>query len=536
MSNRQFIAVGRGRDMRLALLCAMLAGLSAVGLLALSGWFLTAAAMAGATSIAAVQAFNYLIPSATIRALAILRTGARYGERLLSHRAALTAMAGLRARLFATLAAQDSRHAPDLAGGDASARLIDDISALEDLIVRQPTRPASLTAALFAVGITALAGWRSALALAIALAILPWLLNRTAAHWTRAPARAAAQALGDLKTAFVDHAAARAEIIAYGLVDRVSAELADHAARLDTARAALFRGEGAVGGLLALYGTVATALVLLLATSPAALVALALLAASAAVEAMAAFARTALKQASVEEGLARLDQLLSMQGTPQPATREQARAMTVGIDAELLAPGERVAIIGPSGSGKTQLLTALAGLRRAVHPLFLAQTPLNACAAATLTGQFALAPQDASLIAGTLADNLRLARPGVTASAMQAALHVACLDARIATMADGVDSPIGESGGTLSGGERKRLSLARAILAERPWLLLDEPTEGLDAATEAQVIERLRGWLDATGTGLILVSHRPAPLTLADRQIDIATLVRQAGSNPTDRP
>ena len=95
---------------------------------------------------------------------------------------------------------------------------------------------------------------------------------------------------------------------------------------------------------------------------------------------------------------------------------------------------------------------------------------------------------------------------------MQAALTVACLDARVADMPLGLDTWLGESGGILSGGERKRLSLARALLAERPWLVLDEPTEGLDAATEAELIGRLCAWLDATGTGLLLASHRPAPL------------------------
>ena len=145
--------------LRRATLGAIVAVLSAILLLALSGWFLTAAAMAGAAGPGAALAFNYLIPSAAIRLLAILRTASRYGERLWSHRAALGAMAELRATLFGKLAAQDSRTAPDLAGGDASARLIGDIDALEDLIVRRPVRPASWAAAAAGVLLAALAGW-----------------------------------------------------------------------------------------------------------------------------------------------------------------------------------------------------------------------------------------------------------------------------------------------------------------------------------------------------------------------------------------
>ncbi|WP_163497479.1 ATP-binding cassette domain-containing protein, partial [Escherichia coli] len=79
----------------------------------------------------------------------------------------------------------------------------------------------------------------------------------------------------------------------------------------------------------------------------------------------------------------------------------------------------------------------------------------------------------------------------------------------IKEMPAGLETRLGEAGGTLSGGERKRLSLARALLAGRPWLLLDEPSEGLDSTTESELVARLDAWLAETGTGLVLVSHRP---------------------------
>ena len=122
-------ATGSAMLLRRATLCAVIAALAGIALLALAGWFLTAAAMAGAAGTLAVQAFNYLVPSAAIRLLAILRTVSRYGERLWSHRAALEAMGGLRASLFARLAAQDSRTALPLSSGDAAARLTGDIDA-----------------------------------------------------------------------------------------------------------------------------------------------------------------------------------------------------------------------------------------------------------------------------------------------------------------------------------------------------------------------------------------------------------------------
>ncbi|GAA0748311.1 ATP-binding cassette domain-containing protein [Sphingomonas trueperi] len=518
------LAARERRTLRQALACATIAGLAAILLLALSGWFLTGAAIAGASGTAAVAAFNYLIPSAAIRGLAILRTGGRYGERLLSHQAALTAMADLRGRLFGKLAAQDSRTAPDLAGGDASARLIGDIEALEDLVVRRPSRPASLAAALFAVALVALAGWKAALALALLLAAVPPLLTLAARRLTAGPAAKAAEALGALRTAFVDYAAARPEIIAYGLAPRVADTIADLSRPLDRARAALARGDGAVAGLLAGYGALTAAIVFALSDASAPIRALALLASAASVEVMAAFARTALRQASVEQGLARLATLSELPGELVSAPPADTVARPIGLGSHALAPGARVAITGASGSGKTRLMEALAGLRTPVHALTLDGTPIAQCSADTLRRQFALAPQDAVLIAGSIADNLRVARPGIIEAAMWEALHTACLDATVRAMPAGLETSLAEAGGTLSGGERKRLSLARALLAGRPWLLLDEPSEGLDAATEAELVRRVDAWLRSTGTSLILVSHRPASLALATNRIDIAAI------------
>jgi len=519
------LAAPERRTLRQALACATIAGLAAILLLALSGWFLTGAAIAGASGTAAVAAFNYLIPSAAIRGLAILRTGGRYGERLLSHQAALTAMADLRGRLFGKLAAQDSRTAPDLAGGDASARLIGDIEALEDLVVRRPSRPASLTAALFAVALVALAGWKAALALALLLAALPPLLTLAARRLTAGPAAEAAEALGALRTAFVDYAAARPEIISYGLAPRVADTIAQLSRPLDRARAALARGDGAVAGLLAGYGALTAAIVFALSDASAPLRALALLASAASVEAMAAFARTALRQASVEQGLARLATLAELPGELVAAPQAYTVARPITLGSTTLVPGARVAITGASGTGKSRLIEALAGLRAPVHRLALDGTSIEQCSADMLRRQCALAPQDAVLIAGSIADNLRVARPGITEAAMWDALHTACLDATVRAMPAGLETSLAEAGGTLSGGERKRLSLARALLAERPWLLLDEPSEGLDAATEAELVRRVDAWLQSTGTGLVLVSHRPAPLTLATiARIDIAAI------------
>ncbi|MEG1453846.1 ATP-binding cassette domain-containing protein, partial [Brevundimonas sp.] len=127
---------------------------------------------------------------------------------------------------------------------------------------------------------------------------------------------------------------------------------------------------------------------------------------------------------------------------------------------------------------------------------------------------FSYAPQQAQFITGTVAQNLRLAAPTAADEDLWAALEDACLAPRILQSPQGLNMQLGENARYLSGGERRRLGLARAYLRHAPFLVLDEPTEGLDAATEACIIERLDNRLKLTGQGLILISHRPAPLRL----------------------
>lgn len=494
---------------------SLAAGVGGLVLLALSGWFLTAAALAGASGAAAIAAFNYLIPAAAIRGLAIVRTAARYGERLWSHEAALHALAGLRSTLFARLAHADGRSAPDLSGGDASARLIGDIAALEDLVVRRPGIPAAIGTMLIGVGAVALAGWQAALLLLAVLALLLAALAILPTRLSTAPAAEAAAATATLRRMLVDYAAARSEIITYGLADRVACLLAEQADRLDSAQRQLARIEAASSGLLILGSALAAALTLMASTATAPLTALAMLAATASIEAVAAIARSSAREAAVAEGTERLRVLLALPAPKDAPSVAATASWPLGLGQATFTAGSRIALTGPSGSGKTRVIEALAGLRTPAHLLSLDGKALTMLPEAELRQQIALAPQEPMLIAGTVADNLRLARPGIDAAAMERALRTAQLWDRIARMPQGLDTLLGEDGGILSGGERKRLSLARALLAERPWLLLDEPTEGLDAATEAALVAALGAWLDATGTGLLIASHRAAPLALA---------------------
>jgi ATP-binding cassette subfamily C protein CydC len=185
-----------------------------------------------------------------------------------------------------------------------------------------------------------------------------------------------------------------------------------------------------------------------------------------------------------------------------------------------LEAGERLGISGRSGSGKTSILETLAGIRPADRHcgLYVDDQSLAELRPEAVRAAFALSPQDAQLLSGTVRDNLRVARAGLGDEQLWASLEVACLAADVRAMPQGLDQWVGDGGARLSGGQRKRLSIARAILAARPWLLLDEPSEGLDLVTEARLARRLDSWLRETGTGLIVVSHRRVLLALADEE------------------
>lgn len=506
------------------LVLGAVAATASILLLALSGWFLTRAAIAGTAGGAAVAAFNYLMPSAGIRALAVARTGARYGERLTSHGAALGAMADMRARLFGHLAAADPRDTPDLASGEAAARLIHDIEAVEAAIVRRSAWPAAILAAMIAAVLIALAGWAALITAALGMALGLSVLIAAARRFTTPAARAVAIAQGTVRDRYTEYALARPEIITYGLTHRVVAMLSRELASLHAAQLRWVRIEAALTAMITLLNVIVAASVLVLSTASPALTALAVLAAFAAAETVGEAARAMIRNAPITTAFARLSALYP--DTPALADHpcRGARAAVLSIGDATLAPGERLTITGASGSGKTTLLESLAGIRAPDHvrlPLAVDGVALRNLSAATLRAQCALAPQSPQLMAGTVADNLRLARTGVDDAAMWAVLDVAGLTDRVRAMPDGLNNYIGEAGGTLSGGEQKRLSLARALLAERPWLLLDEPTEGLDAATEAALVTRLDAWAEAHGLGIVLVSHRSLPRRLCKPSVSI---------------
>lgn len=509
------------KGLRLAAMLATLGSIAGIGLVAISGWFITAAAAAGIAGMIAAQAFNYLIPSAAIRLLAITRTGARYGERLLGHQAALRTLARLRGSLFACIVKADVAD-PARSSADGSARLIHDVDALEEHLVRAPTAIGALAGIAAALIAMALASPPAA-ALGLSAMLAAMAVARPLARRAAEAQHAVDRHVADLRRRLVAQAAAAADIAAYGLSGVMARAAGSEARKGDVARARLARLETLTTMIAALAATASVLAVLLLSREGLPTTMLAILAALPAGELLAGLLRAqgqAARTRGSRERLASLAEIPPVSAEPLAPTAAPSLAFTLdGLKVELAA-GQRLAITGPSGCGKTRLLEAIAGWRD--DPASLRTIALKLDGADVHPGKasarrrfFALAPQDALLIAGTVADNLRLARPGLRNADLWQALEIACLADDLRAMPEGLDAWAGDGGSRLSGGQRKRLSIARALLADRPWLFLDEPSEGLDADTEARLRTNLDIWLGASRRGLLMITHRPALLSLA---------------------
>ncbi|MFD0626152.1 thiol reductant ABC exporter subunit CydD [Streptomyces sanglieri] len=193
--------------------------------------------------------------------------------------------------------------------------------------------------------------------------------------------------------------------------------------------------------------------------------------------------------------------------------------------------GETVALVGPSGVGKSTLLDVVLGFTAPDEGrVRIGGADLATLAPERWRERIAWVPQRPYLFAGTIAENVRLARPDADDSAVTAALRDAGAHDFVAELPDGARTLIGEDGAGLSAGQRQRLALARAFLADRPLLLLDEPTASLDGETEAGIVEAVRRL--AVGRTVLLVVHRPALLSVADRVVTLepGATARPAGA------
>jgi len=470
---------------------------------------------------------------AGVEVIAFLRAPLRYAERLVAHDAGLRALTRWRVWLFDRLEPLLPAPLQRWRSGDLAQRLIADVDGLQDLYLRGlGPLVAAVVAAAGAVVVEGVLVPAAAAVLGACLLVA--LLGAPALAWVGRQTDADRAAAGTLTADLVDLVHGAAELVAFGRSADQLARIDQGAARL--ARAARRRSQalGAAGALVGLCAAVATTGVLALGVEavlghrlePIMLTVLPLVALGV-FEVVPPLAAAAVGAAELQASGRRLLQLADLE--PPVSKPEDPRPVPPGPaeialrDVRLryqpdqqpaldglhlvLAPGSRTALVGPSGSGKTSVLHAL--LRfwplEAGH-IELGGTPVEQLAPSAVRAQFATVVEDGHLFAGTIAENVRLARPDATDDDVHAALSLAQLAGWVAELPLGLDTPVGEHGARLSGGQRQRVALARALVADRPVLLLDEPGGGLDPSSAdrllADVLEAARG------RTVLVISHR----------------------------
>lgn len=535
---------------RLALagLLGLAAAAATIGLLAGSGYVVGRAALRpGLSSIVGILA--------AVEVLAFLRGPLRYAERLVGHDAALRALTRWRLWLYDCLAPRVPAALAGWRSGDLLSRAIDDVDALQDLYLRT-LLPVAIAAGAAVIGTVAVGVILSWAALALGAPLLVALTVPALLTWRRGGDEEIAALAGSVSAHVVDALAGAPELLAFGadarLLDAVEAlGLCDDAlerrhARLGTGAALLIQvclGVAVTAvlatGVAAVHahhlGRVMVAVLPLTALATFETVPGIPLAVGRALEVQASARRLfALEDVPVPVGDPS-DPLAAPSGVPEVRFSDASLRYGPGLPRAFdgvslhLPAGGRVAVTGSSGAGKSSLVTALLRYWPLEDgTLSLGGADVEDLRQADTRAACALADQRAQMFAGTVRSNLILGRPDATEAAINDAVRTACLETFVAALPQGLDTPVGEDGVALSGGERRRLAVARALLAPGPVLVLDEPTSGLDTALADELIE---GVLATAGERSVLViTHRAGEAARCD-----AAVTLEAGRIVPDR-
>jgi thiol reductant ABC exporter CydC subunit len=555
---RRLLDLGAPQRGRFAVAC-LLGGLStasAVALLATAAWLISAASLRP-------PILELTIAVVGVRAFALSRAVCRYAERLASHDVAFRMLAALRVRFYRHLEPLAPAGLPAFRRGDLLSRLVADVDTVQDLPLRvlQPAVAAALAAGL-SVGLLwwllPAAAAVLAAALLVAAAAVPMV---TAWAGRRADARMAG-ARATLTSRVVELVRAQPDLIAYAAAGRHLAAIQDtdaeltRVARRSAAAAGLGAGLAALCGGLAVWGALVTgtgavrsgtldpvALAVVVLVPLAAFEAVQLLpSALAALTRVRRSAERILEVVDTPAPVVEPEPPGSLPGTGPWTVRLQgvrarwpdgdpeAPAAVNGVDLDVAA-GRRVAVVGESGAGKS---TLAAVLLRFVDPVAgryeLGGVDVRRLAGDDVRRVVGLCAQDAHVFDSTIRENLQLARPEADDDALRDALRRTRLLDWVDTLPEGLDTFVGERGARMSGGERQRLALARVLLADRPVLVLDEPTANLDAAMADALVD---DFLAATaGRTTLLITHRLARLEAVDEVVVLdGGRVRERGTH-----
>lgn len=541
---RPYIALGRPAVGRFAL--GVLAGsgalVASVALTMTAGWLITRASQHP-------DMFTLSLAVTSVRLFGISRPVLRYCGRLVSHDAALRALAELRATVFERIVPLAPARLGRRRRGDLLAGLVSDVDILEDLWLRL-IEPAAV-AALVSVCCVGAAAWllpSAAVVLAAGFGCAGLLAPLASATSSRrlegrlAPVRAAlSSALVDLLQGAPDLIAAGAAEAELRRIEELDADLTRIARRSAWATGL---GSG-VAALAAGASVLATAELSAPAVRSGQLAAVSfvviVLLPLAAYESLVPLPAAAVLVARVRRAGHRLMELLDAEPAvtdpPAPALLPAGPHRVVlsgvrarwphsdtfvldGVDLEL-APGRRIAVVGASGAGKSTLAAVLLRFIDAHDgTVSIGGADVRTLALDDVRRVIGLVADDAHIFASDLRENLRLANTGADDARLLTAIERARLGDWFHALPAGLDTYLGEGGALISGGERRRIALARALLADQPVLVLDEPTEGLDGPTARALIADL---LDAaTGRTVLLLTHRPEGLDLVDMVLELA--------------
>ena len=468
-----------------------------------------------------------------VRALGVSRGVFRWLERMLTHDVALRGVVSLRTSLFTALASRTDDALTRLRRGELLSRLGDDAQELGDHVIKAIV-PALVAAVMLVVVLATFAPLSlpatAAMAASLLLAALaaPYFAHRAAALTEQAVLTTRGDVTSHSLEILDDATSLRVDGRLDGALARLAAAQSAHDAAIDRAArpAALAAAAVPASMVLAVTGSLLAAGAAWTAGDlPAGQIGILLLLPLSSFEAATALPAAATQHARSRAAAERLDALIGEGGegddsAPVPAERPAtatltARDLTAGWSAEApcvrgldldLAPGSRLAVVGPSGSGKSTLLATLAGLL----------APLGgevSSDAASLREAVTMFAEDGHVFATTLRENLRVVRGDLSDDEALAALAAVGLDDWLATLPHGLDTMLGPDGTTVSGGERRRLLLARAVVRRGPVLLLDEPTEHLDTARGDALLAALltpgdESLVPASST-VVVVTHRP---------------------------
>lgn len=521
----------------LGMLLALLTLLASFGLLTLSGWFLSAAAVAGLTI--ARETFNYMLPGAFVRGFAMGRTAGRWGERVVSHNATFKLLTDLRIFFFSKLAPLIPGRVSNLRDADLLNRLVADIDAMDHVYLRliSPMVVGTLTIAI----LTAILCWfDTQLGLTLGAILLVLLIlwpilfyklgKRNGAELTQHKAQ--------MRISTLDWLQGYSELTLFGAEKRYRNAIISAQGKLLKNQHINAHFSGLAQALLMLANGWTLVLILWLAADgvggnqPDPLIALFAFATMATVELLMPIAGAFQHLGQTLTSARRLNEVILAEPDvvfpQQDVTHNQnfsiryndisfrypdnEQQVVKNLSLEIPAK-HRVAIVGQTGSGKSTLLQLLTRYWDVQHgSIEIAGQPLQQWSESQLRQAISVVSQRVDILNGTLRDNLLMAKPDADDEKLSAVLVQVGLEKLLQDQ--GLDTWMGDGGRQLSGGEKRRIGIARALLHNAPILLLDEPTEGLDKQTEQQIMQLFEAHF--TDKTVVFITHRLVDLDKMD--------------------